>query len=148
MKHQLVTYPDDRLRQKTQVVTSAKAVAKLISRLEKVMRASDGVGIAAPQLGVPKQAFLAMDGAKLYVFVNPQITYRSQEATIDMEGCLSFPDRFLPVARSQVIRVAALDANFEPFELEAEGFFARIIQHEYDHLVGRLLIDEAIYEAA
>ena len=148
MKPSLVTYPDERLRQPAAPVTVADAeLHALIATLREAMIEGDGVGMAAPQLGVSRQVFVVGYAGLPEVFVNPRIVERSREATIQLEGCLSFPGQFLPVPRSDTITVEAQDANLQPFKLTLNDFAARIVQHETDHLLGKLLLDRALYEA-
>jgi len=106
------------------------------------MEKSDGVGLAAPQIGKSIRMFVlkADDGIKR-VFINPQIIETSQELCSYEEGCLSVPKYYEDVVRPERITVQARNENGRRFNLEADGFLARVIQHEYDHLDGVLFID-------
>ena len=111
--------------------------------------AANGAGLAAIQVGVPVRLFI-VDGhvtggaedSPPKVFINPEIVEISDEAQTGDEGCLSFPDIFVPVKRGMRAKVRARDLDGNVFEAEGEGLFARALQHETDHLNGRLLIDQ------
>jgi len=98
-----------------------------------------GVGLAAPQVGRSIRLFVVRLDAEL-TFVNPDITHR-EGTQKDSEGCLSLPGVYEKIERAQKIRVSALDFEGKPFELNAEGFLAVAIQHEFDHLQGILMLD-------
>ena len=133
---------------------TCRPVEKLTPRLESLildmfetMEAAEGVGLAAPQVGVLRQIAvvnidLEKDRSKGYVLINPEILEESGAVT-DNEGCLSVPGRHAPVTRPERVKVKALDREMQPFELEAEGLLARCICHEYDHLEGILYVDKA-----
>jgi len=149
----VVAYPDERLIAPTvpvQVIDDR--IRQLVTDLADTLRYEDGAGIAAPQIGAPERIFLvAADVAGLVhqepqVFINPELTWLSPEAEVGKEACLSFPSFFSAVPRHAAVHVRALDADGEPIEVHAEGFYARVIQHEHDHLIGKLLIDRAISE--
>ena len=106
------------------------------------MYETDGVGIAAPQVGVSIRAVVVDVDKKRYDLINPEIIYREGSA-VDTEGCLSCPELFGEVERAEKIRVKYLTRFNKQKELEAEGLLARCIQHEVDHLDGRLFIDIA-----
>lgn len=135
----VVYYPDDPLTQKADAVTAFdKKLDALAQNMLETMRALNGVGLAAPQVGLAKRLFVLQEpeGPEMCL-VNPEI--------IDMEGreegeegCLSMPGIYAMVPRATRIRVRAQDLKGEPIELEAEHFLARIIQHEADHLDGIL----------
>lgn len=108
----------------------------LIMDMLETMENADGVGLAAPQVGVLRQiAVINVDGENSYVFINPEITEQEGEQTGD-EGCLSVPGKVGTVTRPEKVKVHALDIHMEPFELEAEGLLARACCHEFDHLKG------------
>lgn len=120
-----------------------KRLRKLLDDMAETMYANDGVGIAAPQVGVPIRAVVIdVDKKKRYDLINPVITYR-EGSVIDSEGCLSCPNLFGDVERAEKVRVKYLTRFGKEKELEAEGLLARCIQHEIDHLNGRLFIDIA-----
>ena len=134
------------LRKKCKVVEKIdEKIIQLLDDMADTMYESDGVGLAAPQVGILKRIFVvdAMDGAGSRVFINPEILEKSGEQT-DEEGCLSLPGRHKPVKRANKIKIKALDVNGNEFVLDAEEFLARAIQHEYDHLEGVLFIDHEL----
>lgn len=145
----IVKWPDSRLRQETVTVTAFDAeLRSLYQDLVDTMYASNGVGIAAIQIGHPAKMFLvdaAVAGGQPddppVAFINPEITWLSEEQQEGDEGCLSFPGIYVPIARSDRARIRAQDLDGNTFELEGEGLCARAIQHENDHLTGRLLVD-------
>ena len=114
----------------------------LVEDLFETMYEGNGCGLAAPQVGVLRQMCVVDVGDdEQYVFINPEITEQDGEQT-DTEGCLSVKGKCGKVTRAKHIKVKALDENFEPFELEAEDFLARAIQHEIDHLHGHLYTEK------
>lgn len=119
-----------------------KRLRKLLDDMAETMYATEGVGIAAPQVGVSIRAVVVDVDKKRYDLINPVITYREGSVT-DTEGCLSCPELFGEVERSAKIRVNYTTKFNKQKELEAEGLLARCIQHEIDHLNGRLFIDIA-----
>lgn len=120
-----------------------------IEEMFEAMKDADGVGLAGPQAGISKRVFVAMaDDNVKRVFINPQITYTSAELCDYEEGCLSIPQVYESIQRPKKVTVQALDENGRPFTLEADGLLARIIQHENDHLDGKLFIDRGDPEFA
>jgi peptide deformylase len=126
--------PDDELR-------------ALTARMTDIMRASHGVGLAAPQIGVSRRVLVygMRDDDVVHVLVNPELVERSEETEVENEGCLSLlgGELSIPVERHVRVRVSATDADGEVVEYEAEGLEARVIQHEIDHLDGVLIVDRA-----
>ena len=122
---------------------------QLVADMTETMNAANGAGLAAIQVGVPVRLFI-VDGhvaggaedAPPKVFIDPEIVEISEESQTGDEGCLSFPDIFVPVKRGMRARVRARDLDGNVFEAEGDGLFARALQHETDHLNGRLLIDQ------
>lgn len=114
-----------------------------------IMRRAGGVGLAAPQIGLLQRLVVyALDAEdEVKAIVNPQIEWASQQTTIEPESCLSLPGLSLPVERPYAIRLRCQDLRGAEHELQAEGQEARILQHELDHLDGRLIIDRAEREA-
>jgi peptide deformylase len=133
------------LRNRASEVTAKElaspAIQQLIVDMVETMYASRGVGIAAPQVGVGKRIFIAESSRGPMAFVNPVLSDFSRKLLKDEEGCLSVPGLYDKVMRSKTVTVAALAPNGQPFTFKAENFFARIIQHENDHLDGVLFID-------
>ena len=142
----IVIFGDPVLREVSQPVDEINQEVKdLVSDLTDTLKKARGLGLSAVQIGVLKRVFIvdlsAVDiTAKLQVFINPEIIESSGEAEYE-EGCLSFPGIYQKITRASKIKVRALDLTGQPFELEAEGLAARAIQHEYDHLEGKLFID-------
>lgn len=151
MPLQIVTGADAAvLRTKAEPIPQVtKAIRKLAKEMEVAMNGADGVGIAGPQVGENKRIFLATlnaktDDARLQVFINPDITYYSEETNIDEEGCLSLPDQFGKVARSNEVIIEFTDLSGQQQTLKLSGFDARVVQHEFDHLNGVLFIDKLV----
>ncbi|MBQ5781280.1 MAG: peptide deformylase [Spirochaetaceae bacterium] len=144
MKAKIVILGNDLLRQKSEPVEKFDDELKeAIDAAFVLMRRKDGVGMAAPQIGLLKRFFVINVGDDVdRVFVNPQIVSTSVETECKEEGCLSVPDFYIPVTRSTKVTVQAQDENGKPFTLTADGLLARAIQHEYDHLNGVLMIDK------
>ncbi|HEY8927134.1 MAG TPA: peptide deformylase [Polyangia bacterium] len=146
----ILRFPDPRLREKSRdVVEFGDELRALVADMVETMFEANGAGLAAIQVGAPLRMFLidggvAGDGetAPPRVFINPEIVEISEEAQTGDEGCLSFPGIYVPVKRGMRARVRALDLEGKPFEMSGEALFARAIQHENDHLIGRLLIDQ------
>lgn len=117
-------------------------------RMVAIMQGARGVGLAAPQVGALHRLAVVMTGEETppVVLCNPQITWRSEEEDHDYEGCLSIGEISVEVARAVAIRVTAQDVDGETFEIAPEGFAARVIQHEMDHLDGILILDRTAPE--
>jgi peptide deformylase len=141
---------DPALRRQTDVVADFDArLERLAATMLEVMRQEDGVGLAAPQIGVTSRIFVWRDPEhddEEYVFVNPLIVSRSEACSIAGEGCLSVPGCTVEVERADEVVVTAQDLRGDAIELEATGIVARIMQHEIDHLDGRLMLDRATPE--
>lgn len=132
---------EDVLRKKSREVTEmTPKIQELIDDMLDTMYEADGVGLAAPQVGVLKRIVVIDVGEGYMVFINPEILETSGEQTGD-EGCLSLPGKSGEVTRPNYVKVRALDENMEPFELEGEELLARAICHECDHLEGILYVD-------
>lgn len=117
-------------------------IRKLAEDMFETMIEADGVGLAGPQVGKNLRMFvLIADDDVRRVFINPQIIKTSEEVCDYDEGCLSIPQVYETITRPAKVTVQALNEKGRPFTLEADGFLARIIQHEYDHLDGILYID-------
>ncbi|HJR18493.1 MAG TPA: peptide deformylase [Actinomycetota bacterium] len=113
----------------------------LAADMRETMLAAPGVGLAAPQVGVPRRLFVFDSGEESGAYANPEIVWRSEETQEGEEGCLSIPGIYFPVVRALHVRVTARLVDGSPIEREAEGFLARIFQHEIDHLDGVLFVD-------
>ena len=143
-KLEVKTYPDPVLSQVSLAVEKlTDEDKKFITGLIDTMYEDDGVGIAAPQVGVLKRIIVVCPDAKRgheKVYINPQILSQEGEV-LGLEGCLSVPGVSAEVKRAKKIRVKAQDLNGKNREFNAENFEARIFQHEIDHLNGKLFID-------
>ena len=140
----ILEYPDTRLRTRAKPVALVDArIRRLIEDMFETMYAAPGVGLAATQVDVHERVLVldvSQDRNQPLVFVNPEIVGREGVAEGE-EGCLSVPGIFDLVDRSARIKVRALDREGKPFELDAEGLLAVCIQHEMDHLEGKLFVD-------
>jgi peptide deformylase len=139
-------YPDPVLRVKCREVTVFDdRLRKLAADMVETMHAAPGIGLAAPQVGVEQRlAVLDLsvgeDPEQVLILVNPEIVHR-EGAVTDVEGCLSLPGLTDKVDRPTAVRVQALNLNGEPIELSADGWLARALCHEIDHLHGVLFVD-------
>jgi peptide deformylase len=141
---QILEYPDPRLRKIAAPVAEVNAeIRKLVSDMADTMYAAPGVGLAATQVDVHKRV-IVLDVSEtkddLRVFINPEILTAEGEAECE-EGCLSVPGYWDKVTRAATIRARALNQHGETFELEAEGLLAVCVQHEMDHLIGKVFVD-------
>jgi methionyl-tRNA formyltransferase len=137
------TFSDPVLRRKaTPVKRITASVRRLAEAMVETMRAHRGVGLAAPQVGESVRLAVVDVGDGLHVLVNPRVTASSGRA-VDWEGCLSFPGLLAEIERAEKVSVEALDLESRPVWLEAEGFLARALQHEIDHLDGVVILDRA-----
>ncbi len=137
------TYGDPVLRSKAKPVEAIdETVRDECRRMVEVMLRENGLGLAAPQIGIQKRIFvLDVEGA-FHVFINPELVERSDELVETREGCLSVPGVDAVVPRAARVVVEGLDLNGERVRLEGEGLLARAIQHEMGHLDGYLFLDE------
>jgi len=115
----------------------------LIADMIATMKETGGIGLAAPQVGVPFRIFTVNMEDKVYVFINPEVKNFSNDKISFEEGCLSAQKIWGPVVRSKKLTIKALDENGNPVKIRAKGLLARVIQHEMDHLNGTLFIDKA-----
>jgi peptide deformylase len=113
----------------------------LAANMHETMHAAPGVGLAAPQVGVPRRLFTFDSGEESGAYANPEIVWRSEETQDGEEGCLSIPGVYFPVVRAMSVTVRAQNLEGEHVTHDAEGFLARIFQHEIDHLNGVLFVD-------
>jgi len=136
------TYGDSVLRQVADPVEVINKEIKNISKkmVEAMLRAN-GVGIAAPQIGVAKRIIVFDLDGKLYILINPEIIETSEEEEENLEGCLSIPGVDAPVVRKLRAQVRGITLDEKEIEVEGEGLMARALQHEVDHLGGILFID-------
>ena len=137
----IVKLGDDVLRKKCRAVTIIDSKThQLLDDMAQTMHAANGVGLAAPQVGLLKRIVVIDVGDGVIELINPEIIATSGEQTDD-EGCLSVPDKFLPVSRPNVVKVRALDRYGKSFTMEGEGLLARAFCHEIDHLDGKMFLD-------
>ncbi len=140
----------ERARDLTQAEIGSAGIQRLIDDLVETMHVYDGVGLAAPQIHVglrlavievPPYDERTQDAVPLSVLVNPRVTLLGEERSVGFEGCLSIPGLRGQVPRHLRLRLEAQDRHGEPYSLEATDFFARVIQHECDHLDGGVYLD-------
>ncbi|WP_211461261.1 peptide deformylase [Collimonas silvisoli] len=141
----ILRYPDARLHKIAKPVTVFDTrLKKLIADMAETMYEAPGVGLAASQVDVHEQ-LVVIDtsdaGTDLRVFINPEILWASEEKQIYDEGCLSVPGVYDGVERPARVKVRALDADGKPFEVDADGLLAVCIQHEMDHLKGKVFVE-------
>ena len=143
-KMTVLKYPDERLRKVAQPIAKVDdSIRAVIDDMFETMYDEQGVGLAATQVDVHQRLFVAdcsEDQNEPLVFINPEIIKAEGHFKND-EGCLSFPGVYAKVERAETITVKALDKNGEEFSLNAEGLLAICIQHEIDHLNGKLFVD-------
>lgn len=142
------------LKKENKIVKNVKApaVKKLIKDLTATMYKVGLIGIAAPQIAENYMVFVThprntgarklVRADKLRIYINPKLTFKSKEESVIYEGCGSLGDIFGPVSRPKEIEVKALDENGKRFRLRCDGIMARVIQHEYDHLMGIEFIEK------
>ena len=143
----IIILPDKRLRSVSKpVVAIGDEIRTLVADMFETMYEAPGIGLAAIQIGIPSRV-IVMDLSKREaeaeprVFINPEITWSSEEKSLYEEGCLSIPDVHEDVERPARVKIRYLDLEGKPHEEDAEGLFATCIQHEVDHLNGVLFID-------
>ncbi|WP_240127781.1 peptide deformylase [Proteus mirabilis] len=141
----LLRFPDERLRKvATPVEKVDDEIRTLIDDMIETMYAERGIGLAAPQVNVSKRIVVidvSENRDQPIALINPEIISTEDEIMDMMDGCLSIPDSFAPTQRFRYLKVKALDRNGDEIELEAADLFAGCIQHELDHLNGKLFID-------
>ena len=140
----IVKYGDPVLRQVAKKVNQVPGdMPEFVQRMGDIMHSASGVGLAAPQLGLSIRVIVYDVGEGFHAIVNPQILKMSGEQMEPQEGCLSLPGLQGVVRRAQNVVVKGLDENGKPIRIRGEGYTARVIQHEVDHLDGILFIDRA-----
>lgn len=153
----IVTLPEPVLRRKARPVTTFdKNLQTLIDDMIDTMREAPGVGLAAPQVGISDRLIVVEyvdppedEGEqievkpKLYVMINPEIVKASEEKVLGVEGCLSIPGLVGEVERFEMIQIKGLNRHGKPMKVKAEGWLARIFQHEIDHVNGIVFPDRA-----
>jgi len=143
----IITTPNTILRQRAKEINleeiKSATVQKLIADMKETVRPAGGIGLAAPQVGVSARLIAVVVQEKVKILINPEIINFSWRKESAEEGCLSVPGKWGPVKRSKIIKVKAFDENGKSVKFKAKDLFARIIQHEVDHLNGVLFIDRA-----
>lgn len=141
----ILRYPDARLHKVAKPVTEfGERLHKLVADMAETMYDAPGVGLAASQIDVHEQLLIVdITDTKdaLQVFINPKIEWASAEKAVYDEGCLSVPGIYDGIERPAQIKVSALDEHGKPFELSADGLLAVCIQHEMDHLMGKVFVE-------
>jgi peptide deformylase len=141
----ILRYPDPRLHKVAKPVTDfGEQLQKLVADMAETMYDAPGVGLAATQIDVHER-LIVIDVSEthdqLKVFINPEITWASDDKQLYEEGCLSVPGIYDGVERPARVKVKALDQHGKQFELEADGLLAVCIQHEMDHLMGKVFVE-------
>lgn len=148
----IVSIPEQVLRKKARKVTEfGSDLQNLIDGMVETMRQAPGVGLAAPQVNVSSRVIVVEFGdeedeeapKRLYTLVNPEIIRASTEKEMGIEGCLSIPDFIGEVERNSAVTIKAQNRRGQSVRIKADGWLARIFQHEIDHLEGVLFIDRA-----
>lgn len=143
----ILTLPNHKLRERSKEIDLAELkkpeFQAWIDDLIETMHKADGVGIAAPQTGRAVRIFVAMQGGAPHVVVNPVVAAKSWRTVEGEEGCLSVPGKYGIVRRHKNFKIKARDRHGEKIVLDAKDFFARVLQHELDHLDGVLYVDRA-----
>ena len=139
---QIRQYGDPVLRMRAnEVETFDEELARLTERMTGLMHDAEGVGLAATQVGILRRLFVFHDEGEDRVIVNPVLTVRGNETEVDEEGCLSLGPIRMPVERAVEVTLDGFDAEGKAVHLELEGMSARVVQHELDHLDGKMIID-------
>lgn len=141
----ILKYPDPRLHTVAKPVEKVDdRIRKLVADMAETMYAAPGIGLAATQVDVHERVIvidLSEEKNDLLVLINPEIYWRSDEREVFEEGCLSVPDTYEKVERAAEIKVRALNEQGEPFEFHADGLLAVCVQHEIDHLDGKVFVE-------
>lgn len=141
---QVLHYPDERLRIQAKAVTEVNAeIQRIVDDMFETMYAEEGIGLAATQVDIHLRVIVidvSENRDQRLVLINPELLEKSGETGIE-EGCLSLPEQRALVPRAEKVKVRALDREGQPFELEADDLLAICIQHEMDHLIGKLFVD-------
>ena len=141
----ILHYPDPRLHTVAKPVAEInQKIRQLVSDMAQTMYEAPGIGLAATQVNAHVQVIvidLSDERNQLQVFINPEITWASEEKKVWQEGCLSVPDFYDEVLRPSEVKVKALDIEGKQFEIHADGLMAVCIQHEMDHLKGKVFVE-------
>lgn len=135
-------YPNPILRKKAAEVKEISDEIRVLAKdMIETMAQKDGLGLAAPQVNQSKRIIVLRGEKEPVVFINPRIAGKSKEKEIREEGCLSFPGVWVRIKRQKEVEIEAIGLEGREMKIGAVGLFARIIQHEIDHLNGKLIID-------
>lgn len=141
---QVLHYPDERLRKIAAPVKEVNSeIQRIVDDMFETMYAEDGIGLAATQVDIHQQIIVidvSENRDQRLVLINPELLEKSGETGIE-EGCLSIPEQRALIPRAEKIKIKALDRDGKPLELETDGLLAICIQHEMDHLIGKLFVD-------
>ncbi len=145
-KLRIVLYPDPVLRQKAEPIDPIDDTVRAVAaRMFDLMREARGVGLAAPQVGLPWRMFVANPTGEPdddHVFINPSLSDLGRDQTSAEEGCLSLPDIRAQIRRPQLVTIEATGLDGGPIRMTSDEFPARVWQHEFDHLEGVLILDK------
>jgi len=141
----ILHYPDQRLHTIAKPVAAVDArIVQIVADMGETMYEASGIGLAATQVDIHERIIVidvSEDRNELLVFINPELTWASPEKKSWREGCLSVPEFFDEVERPERIKIKALNQAGKPFELEADGLLAVCLQHEMDHLQGKVFVE-------
>ena len=144
MKLKIIKDPNPILRQKAAKIKDPldKKIQELILNMFETLHLSKGVGLAAPQVGKSlRLCIIEVEGVQ-YALINPKITAKSRKKVLADEGCLSFPGQFFQISRCNEVQVRYVDKDGKPGKIKGQGLLARALQHELDHLDGKLITDK------
>ncbi len=138
-------FGDPKLRKRSRLVERiGQSHRNILSQMAKLMYDNSGIGLAAPQVGINEFMVVADIGSGLYKLINPKVVKKEGRQSME-EGCLSIPGVCVKVNRARKILIKAQDESGKPLVIEAEDLLARVLQHEIDHLKGKLIIDYASF---
>ncbi|MGL4740117.1 MAG: peptide deformylase [Sarcina sp.] len=142
---EIIQLGDERLAKISDEVENISDAQELIQDLKDTLATVEGIGLAAPQIGVNKRVIYInfQDGVNEYILINPVVTYSSRKTNVDYEGCLSYVMHEGLVERSNKVELEAFDENGQLLQYKAEGLLARCFLHEIDHLEGVMYTDRA-----
>jgi len=136
-------FPDPVLRNKSKIIKKITEEHRiLLSKMAQAMYAGNGIGLAAPQVGILEAMIVVDIGSGLYKLINPSVAKKEGVQALE-EGCLSIPGVCIKVKRANRVLVKAWDEKGAPLSIEAEGLLACVLQHEIDHLKGKMIVDHA-----
>jgi peptide deformylase len=146
---QIRQYPDPVLRMEARPVEEFdEDLQRLVARMKDLMQDANGVGLAATQVGVLRRVFVfSPEEDRVFALVNPTLSEQAEETDTDDEGCLSIQGVTVPVPRSTAVRLEGFDEQGKEVAYDLEGMAARIAQHEFDHLDGKLMLDRTTPDA-